>query len=181
MFSFNKVSVSYTKDNPINEDHQLLAVSYGFSIQTFQWWCSRVGVTKPISFVPLFSEFFSIVKTHVRYRISRWYLTGVAAAQLRWHLSNMNVIERIEHFAYGVINEPRISNPHPWPERLPRGKWSCRDLGKRDRFLSSLFHVPNGVAYQVRWWPLKIFYQGLWLAHLNADMIGRSINRRGVA
>ena len=22
---------------------------------------------------------------------------------------------------------------------------------------ASLFHVPNGFAYQVRWWPLKIF------------------------
>ena len=53
---------------------------------------SGVGVTKPISSVPLFSEFFSIIKTHVTYWISRLYLTGVAAAQLRWHLSNINVI-----------------------------------------------------------------------------------------
>ena len=44
-----------------------------------------VGVTKPISSVPLFSEFFSIVKTHVNY-IDNLYLTGVAAAELRWHL-----------------------------------------------------------------------------------------------
>ena len=54
-----------------------------------------VGVTKPISSVPLFSEFFSITKTHVSYWISRLYLTGVAAAQLRWHLSNINVIRII--------------------------------------------------------------------------------------
>ena len=27
----------------------------------------------------------------------------------------------------------------------------------------------------------KCFYQGLWLADLNADVIGQSINRRGVA
>ena len=53
------------------------------------------GVTKPISSVPLFSEIFSIVKTHVSYWISRLYLTGVAAAQLRWHLSNINVIQII--------------------------------------------------------------------------------------
>ena len=58
--------------------------------------CSGVGVTKPIFSVPLFYEFFSIVKTHVRYRIWRLYLTGVAAAQLQWHLSNMNVIKRIQ-------------------------------------------------------------------------------------
>ena len=56
---------------------------------------SGVGVTKPISSVPLFSEFFSIIKTHVSYWISRLYLTGVAAAQLRWHLSNINVIRII--------------------------------------------------------------------------------------
>ena len=54
-----------------------------------------VGVTKPISSVPLFSEFFSIVKTHVRYWISRLYLTGIAVAQLRWYLSSMNVNQRI--------------------------------------------------------------------------------------
>ena len=56
---------------------------------------SGVGVTKPISSVPLFSEFFSIIKTYVTYWISRLYLTGVAAAQLRWHLSNVNVIRII--------------------------------------------------------------------------------------
>ena len=52
----------------------------------------RVGVTKPISSVALFSEIF---KTHISYWISRLYLTGVAAAQLRWHLSNINVIRII--------------------------------------------------------------------------------------
>ena len=54
-----------------------------------------VGVTKPISSVPLFSELFSIVKTHISYWMSRLYLTGVTAAQLRWHLSNINVIQII--------------------------------------------------------------------------------------
>ena len=54
-----------------------------------------VGVTKPISSVPLFSEFFNNAKTHVDYWISCLYLAGVAAAQLRWHLSNINVIQMI--------------------------------------------------------------------------------------
>ena len=54
-----------------------------------------VGVTKPNSSVPFFSEFCSIVKTHVSYCMSRLYLAGVAAAQLRWHLSNINVIRII--------------------------------------------------------------------------------------
>ena len=56
---------------------------------------SGVGVTKPILSVPLFSTFSVIVKTNVSYWISRLYLAGVAAAQLRWHLSNMNVIQGI--------------------------------------------------------------------------------------
>ena len=43
-----------------------------------------VGVTKPIFSVPLFSKFFSITKTYVDW--------AVEAAQLRWHLSNINVI-----------------------------------------------------------------------------------------
>ena len=56
---------------------------------------SGVGVTKPISSVPLFSQIFCIVKTHFTCWISRLYLTGVAAAQLRGHLSHMNVIRGI--------------------------------------------------------------------------------------
>ena len=54
-----------------------------------------VGVTKANSSVPLISRFFTIVKALVTYWISCSYLTGVAAAQLRWHLSNMNVIQII--------------------------------------------------------------------------------------
>ena len=53
------------------------------------------GVTKPIFSVPPFFPYSVIVKTNVSYWISRLYLAGVAAAQLRWHLSNMNVIQGI--------------------------------------------------------------------------------------
>ena len=62
---------------------------------TVQTQIPGVGVTKPISSFPLFSEIFSIVKTHVSYWISHIFLTGVAAAQLQWHLSNINVIQII--------------------------------------------------------------------------------------
>ena len=78
-----------------------------------------VGVTKPISSIPLFSQFSLIVKTMVTYWISP-YLAGVTAAELQWHLSNMNVIKkskrfaRSNHLAYGAINEWSFSNPHPW-------------------------------------------------------------------
>ena len=54
-----------------------------------------VGVTKSIFSVPLFSYFFSIAKLHVSYWVSHSYLICVTAAQLRWHMSNMNAIQRI--------------------------------------------------------------------------------------
>ena len=62
---------------------------------SFRWFRTGVGVTKPILSVPLFSTFSVIVKTNVSCWISRLYLAGVAAAQLRWHLSNINVIQGI--------------------------------------------------------------------------------------
>ena len=61
----------------------------------FKDYTPGVRVTKPTSSVPLFSEFFSIVKTTVSYWISHLYLAGVVAARLRWHLSNINVIQTI--------------------------------------------------------------------------------------
>ena len=94
-------------------------------IYTFTGKCqysrSRVGVIEPISSVPLYSEFFSIVKTHVRYLISCLYLPGSASAQLRWYLSICMWIKesnsyfcKIENFAYGEINKRSFSNPHSW-------------------------------------------------------------------
>ena len=83
---------------------------------------SGVAVTEPISSVALFSDSFTIVKSHDRYWMSHQYLTGDAAAQLRWHLSNMNVIQRISkmflqnsNFTYGEINEWSFSNPSYLP------------------------------------------------------------------
>ena len=77
----------------LNRNVMIYPTEYGHMF-AFDW--STWGrVAKPISSVPLFSLFFGITKTHVNYWISRSYLTGVAAAELRWHLSNMNVIEII--------------------------------------------------------------------------------------
>ena len=56
---------------------------------------SRVGITKPISYVLLFLAYSIIVKTNASYWISHLYLAGVTAAKLWWHLSNMNVIQGI--------------------------------------------------------------------------------------
>ena len=54
--------------------------------------CSGVGVSKPISSIPLFSQIFTTVKTHINYKMSSSYLTVVTAAQLWRHLTNMKVI-----------------------------------------------------------------------------------------
>ena len=51
------------------------------------------GVTKTISSVPLFADIFTIVNIHFSYWLSRLYLAGVTAAQLRRHLPNINVNE----------------------------------------------------------------------------------------
>ena len=53
------------------------------------------GVNKPISTIPLYSPFSVIVKRNISSWIWRLYLAGVAAAQLQWHLPNMNVIQGI--------------------------------------------------------------------------------------
>ena len=48
-----------------------------------------VGVTKPIFSVLSLSLFFTTVKTKITLMISRAYLTGIIAAQLRRHLLTM--------------------------------------------------------------------------------------------
>ena len=65
---------------------------------------------------------FSVIKILVTFGISRSYQADVAAAELRRHLSNMDVIWRIfrifacksENFPNGEISERGFSNPHPW-------------------------------------------------------------------
>ena len=53
-----------------------------------------VGVTKPMSST-IFSKFLTVINILIPYGISHSYLTGVTAAKLPWHLSNINMIERI--------------------------------------------------------------------------------------
>ena len=89
-----------------------------------------VGVTKPISSVSLFPEIFSIVKTHVGYWVSRLYLTGVAAAQLRWHLSNINVIH-LDNLRSNILLAEKLTSgalgpppPPPPPQTHEFNIWS---------------------------------------------------------
>ena len=89
--------VWYWSTVPISSRTTSLAIgqSYKFDVpvQVKQPWTrSGVGVTKPISSIPLFPQIFSTVKIHVNYKLSRSYLTGVTAAELRRHLANMNEI-----------------------------------------------------------------------------------------
>ena len=53
-----------------------------------------LGVTKPISPV-IFLLFSASPKCTLVIILSCWYLTDVAAAQLRRHLSNINAMQRI--------------------------------------------------------------------------------------
>ena len=69
----------------------MLKAYHSHSLQIYLWGMPQgrypgVGVTEPI---------FRIVKSHAIYWLSRLYLTRVIAAELRRHLSSMNVIEWI--------------------------------------------------------------------------------------
>ena len=66
-----------------------------FKDQLQLWSGPGVGVTKPIFSVPLFSQFFRMIKTVVTWMISSSCLAGVTAAELRRHLANMNIVESI--------------------------------------------------------------------------------------
>ena len=62
------------------------------------WYSSplqRWGLLSQFPSFPYFPSFFSALSNHVDHWISRLHLTGVTTAQLWWHLSNMNVIQRI--------------------------------------------------------------------------------------
>ena len=83
-----------------------------------------MGLSMPISTVPLFFEIVSIVKTYVRYWISRLYVTGIAAAQLRRHLPNIDVIQII---------------------------WEVFLSGNRPLFEPMMIHDPNDRQVTLQW------------------------------
>ena len=53
---------------------------------------ARVGVTKTLAVNFSVMEFLKFVQVHVKSVESHSYLIGITATQLRWHLSNMNVV-----------------------------------------------------------------------------------------
>ena len=133
-----------SRDDDLRHRGNTLCIPYIPSLAhpVFKHWTDigpGMGVTKPISSVPLFSPFSIIVKTDISSWIWRWYFAGVAAAQLRWHLRNMNVIQGIqqmESFACGEINERSFSNPHPWSHHV-HIRMTCIDL----KFVSAFYEI----------------------------------------
>ena len=71
---------------------------------------SGVGSSKPILFVPLFCQFFLIMITLVTCKTSRSHLIGATVAELRRHLTNMNVIRSIKPIIFLNLNFSQWSN-----------------------------------------------------------------------
>ena len=91
----------------------------GVEVQTACW--SGVGVTKPISSVPLFSDFFNIVKLcqAIEYHVYIWQVSpqlscGDTCQIWMWFEESNMYFCHVEKFAYGEINQRSFSNPHPW-------------------------------------------------------------------
>ena len=80
-----------------------------------------MGVTKPISSVPLFSDFFSIPSNHtlaIEYHVYIWQMSpqlicGDTCQIWMWFIESNMYFCHVEKFAYGKINERSFSNPHP--------------------------------------------------------------------
>ena len=101
------------------------------------WWWQRMKTTAAVLGWGLLSQFpqcryyffFSILKTHVSYWISPLYFTGVTAAELRWHLSNMNVIKIIYHVLlqdrkFCLRRNERIKLKYPHHVLKANGAWT---------------------------------------------------------
>ena len=78
-----------------------------------------VVVTKPISSVPLFSDFLwlSKHKLAIEYRVYIWQVSQLSCGDTcqiwMWFKESNRYFYKIENFAYGEINKRSFSNPHP--------------------------------------------------------------------
>ena len=114
---------------------------------------SGVGVTEPISSIPLFSRFFTITKTLVTYWISPSYLTGVTTAVLWWHLSNVKVIKKNNLTRLKISLRKEIQYPPPPPPPPPPGWVPCEPPHAMCRGLAT-----SGACTQCCWWPMTYAY-----------------------
>ena len=83
---------------------------------------SGVGVTKPISSVPLFSKFFNIAKYMwiIECHANIWQLLscGDTCQIWLWFKECQRYFYEIENFACVEIDEWNFSNPHPMSDAL---------------------------------------------------------------
>ena len=99
-FSFEKMHVKMSSEKCRPSCLDLSVLMYQYNISRELCTCALLC-------------FFSFLYGFI-YWLSRSYVQGVAAAQLRWHLSNMNMIKEFHSyfckikFASGVINEWRL-------------------------------------------------------------------------
>ena len=81
---------------------------------------SGVGVTKPISSSPLFSEFYNVIKTRVSYWVSRFicqlspqFSCGDTCQIWMWFKEFHKCFYKNKNFTYRGINERNYINPLP--------------------------------------------------------------------
>ena len=116
-----------------------------------------MGVTKPISSVPLFSEFFIIVKhtLAIEYHLYIWQVSpqpscGDTCQIWMWFKEYSRYFCKMENLVYGEINEWRFSNPH-----------QKQTTGER------------GIPSQLCW--LEICRPSLYALQINTELVVRPI------
>ena len=127
-----------------------------------------------------FPNVFSITNVHVSYWMSHFHFTGIAAAQLQWHLSLFVVNENL---AYGEINERSFNNT-PTPKCCRTCNTSNIPMGLPFYF-SELFsslershirrrrHKIMAVSFAQRWehWDFDLTWPGCGLAFFPCDTV----------
>ena len=96
-------------------------------------WSSEVGVTKPISPVPLFSPFFCYTKKYwlpIEHHVHIWQmwpqLSCSDICQIWMGFKESNIFFcMIEIFPNGEINKRSFSNPHPRSMSSARDNFNC--------------------------------------------------------
>ena len=97
---------------------------------------SGVGVTKPISSVPLFSHFLALSEhtLAIEYHVYIWQVSpqlscGATCQIYTWFKESKRYFCQIENFACGEINERSFSNPHPSTDcRNAHLLWSLNEM-----------------------------------------------------
>ena len=92
LYNYMTGSVCYGQDVITTRHFTVNITSVGTDIPHLPNYTSAVGVTKDLFVNFSVSRILDMAKIHVKFFESLPLLTGVTAAQLRWHLPNVNVI-----------------------------------------------------------------------------------------